>query len=102
MARSPRARFPCGLTGAYATNNPAPHLLADRAGCNTKAMVEEADAEAIGELAERLFAALERLTGWRSQEARSATLEVVKDGSGIAVYIKGKYAGRDLGAPKGG
>lgn len=65
-------------------------------------MVEEADAEAIGELAERLFAALERLTGWRSQEARSATLEVVKDGSGIAVYIKGKYAGRDLGAPKGG
>lgn len=50
-------------------------------------------------LLDELVQRVEQLTGWQLTEARSATLEIVRDGSGYTLYVRGKYAGRDLDQP---
>jgi len=43
-----------------------------------------------------LFECVEAATGWPVTQSRSATLEIVRDGSGYTLYTKGKFAGSDL------
>lgn len=47
-------------------------------------------------LLDELFHRIEQATGWRLTEARSATVEIVRDGAGFTLFLKGRYAERDL------
>ena len=48
------------------------------------------------ELLELVFERVEVVSGWRLTEGHSATLEIVRDGSGYTIYGKGKLVDRDL------
>jgi hypothetical protein len=50
-------------------------------------------------LLDQLFHHVEEHTGWQLTRARSATLEIVRDGSGYTLYAKGRYTGHDLDQP---
>jgi hypothetical protein len=47
-------------------------------------------------LLNELFDRIESSTGWKLGAAGSATVEIVRDGSGYTLYVKGRYPGRDL------
>jgi hypothetical protein len=51
------------------------------------------------DLLDELFRRVEATTGWKLTAARSATIEIVRDGQGYRLFAKGAYAGSDLERP---